>query len=242
MSILTIAQNVAMATGFSSPASVVGSADELAIQLLALIKEETRALSDRFRWQKLVKRGTFPFVSGTEAYVLPSDFKDFIPGTIWNYTAGRPLIAPVSPIDFEIQKNSLISSGIDKMVYVYGNEIHISPTPTTTDTINYEYTSLNIYATSGGTGKAAITLDTDVTTVRENLVEIGTKLRFLVAKALINHMELQHSYEALDYEAQIQRAILTDGFGHKKLNMSGGSSPWWKGAYTSDGTWPSVAY
>ncbi len=238
MSILTLAQNVANAVGFTAPSSVVCNTDELAVQLLALIKEETRALSDRFPWQKLVKRGTFPFVSGTEAYALPSDFKDFIPYTIWNYTARRPLISPIDAQTFEMQKNYLISSGIDKMVYVYGNEIHITPTPTSTDTINYEYTTLNIYQTAGGTGKAAITLDTDVVTIGENLVEIGVKLRFLVAKALISTAELAGSYETLDYEAQVQRAMLKDGFGRKKINMSGGGSPWWKGAYTQDSDWP----
>jgi len=240
MSILTIAQNVATATGFSSPTSVVGSADELAIQLLSLIREETRSLSDRFPWQKLVKRGTFPFVSGTESYILPTDFKDFIPGTIWNYTARRPLIAPISSQDYEIQKNYLISSGIDKMVYVYNNLIYITPTPSSADTINYEYTTLNIYQTSGGVGKAAITLDTDVTTIPEYLVEMGTKLRFLVAKSLISTAELQGSYEALDYEAQIQRAILKDGFGRKQLSMSGRSNAWWMGAYTQDSDYPSA--
>ena len=38
MSVLDIAQNVAKETGFTAPSSLVGSTDELAIQLLALIK------------------------------------------------------------------------------------------------------------------------------------------------------------------------------------------------------------
>lgn len=244
MSILTIAQDVAMETGFTKPSSLVGNTDEIAVQLLALIKKETRALSDRFLWNKLVKRGTFNFVSGTDAYpiaTIASDFKDFIPNTIWNYSARRPLIGPISPEDYEIQKNYLVTSAIDKMVYVYNNTVYITPTPSSTDTINFEYTTLNIYQTAVGVGKTDITLDTDVTTIREFLVELGVKLRFMVAKGLITTAELKNSFEYQDYTDQMQKAMLTDGFGQKPtISMSGGSSPYWTAASTQDSNFPSA--
>jgi hypothetical protein len=243
MSVLDIAQNVAKETGFTAPSSLVGSTDELAIQLLALIKNETRALSDRFNWQALVKRATFNFVNGTESYSLAtiaSDFKDFIPETVWNYTSRRPLIAPISPQDYEIQKNYLITSGIDKMIYVYNDTIYISPTPSNTDTIYFEYTTLNIFKSSGGTPKAAITLDTDVTVLREFLVQAGVKLRFMVAKGLIMPGQIPQSFEYQDYESQVQKAMLTDGFGRKTLRMSGSVDAYWKAAYTQDSNFPSV--
>lgn len=238
MTILTIAQNIAMATGFSSPSALVDNTDEVAIQMLALIKEEVRALSDRFIWNALVNRATFNFVNGQEAYDLPTDFKDFVPNTIWNYSTRRPIIAPISSERFEIQKNYLISSGIDKMLYVYGNQMHITPTPSSTDTINYEYTTLNIYQDAFGQGKPDITADADVPTIREYLVQAGTKLRFMVAKGLISTAELQGSFEALDYAAQVQKAMHTDGFGAPKLSMSGGRNAWWLGAYTQDSFFP----
>lgn len=241
MSILTIAQNVAMETGFTSPSSLVGSADENAIQLLALIKKETRALSDRYQWNKLIVRGTFNFVASQEAYPLPADFKDFIQKTIWNYTARRPLIAPITAEDYEIQKNYLITSGIDKMVHVYDGEMHITPVPSSTDTINYEYTTLNIYQTALGVGKPEITLDTDTTTIREFLVELGVKLRFLVAKGLVTPAELEKSFEKKDYDMQVENAILTDGFGSKNpINMNSRVNAFWMGAYTQDSNFPSV--
>lgn len=244
MSVLDIAQNVAKETGFTAPSSLVGNTDELAIQLLALIKNETRALSDRFPWQALVKRGTFNFVNGTEAYSLAtiaSDFKDFIPDTIWNYTSRRPLIAPISPQDYEIQKNYLITSAIDKMIYVYNNTIYITPTPGSTDTIYFEYTTLNIYKDNvvPPAGKAAITADTDSTVIREFLVQAGVKFRFMVAKGIILPGQIEVSAEYKDYEAQVQRAILTDGFGRKKLKMSHRDNAYWMAAYTQDSSFPS---
>lgn len=227
-----------MATGFSKPVTLVDNNDELAIQLLALIKEETRSISDRFPWNALVKRGTFDFVDGQEAYDLPDDFKDFVPNTIWNYSTRRPIIAPIASERYEIQKNYLITSGIDKMLYVYGNQMHITPTPNSTDTINYEYTTLNIFQDAFGVGKQDITADADVTTVREYLVQAGTKLRFMVAKALISTGELQSSFEALDYASQVQKAMHVDGFGQPKLSMGGGRNAWWLGAYTQDSDYP----
>lgn len=251
MSILTIAQNVAMETGFSSPASLVGSSDEFAIQLLALIKAEVFDLSNGviageqnpidFNWQVLVKRGTFNFVANQEAYTLPTDFKDFIQKTIWNYTMRRPLLAPITPEDYEIQKNYLITSGIDKMIYVYNNQMYITPIPTSTDTINYEYTTLNIYNSSGGTGQKDIIADTDTCAINEKIVQLGVKFRFLIAKGLIPSTGFPSSFEYSNYNAAVQRAILKDGFGRKTpISMNGAGNAFWKAAYTQDSNFPSA--
>ena len=126
------------------------------------------------------------------------------------------------------------------MIYVYNDTIYISPTPSNTDTIYFEYTTLNIYKAAGGTGKAAITLDTDVTTLREFLVQAGVKLRFMCAKGLIMPGQIPQSFEYQDYESQVQKAILTDGFGRKTIRMSGGGDAYWKAAYTQDSNFPAV--
>lgn len=241
MTVLTIAQNAAKRAGFTPPASLVGNSDDTAVQLLAIIEEETRALSDRFRWQALVKRATFDFVNGQETYDLPDDFKDYIQKTIWDYSSRRPLIAPISPEGYEIQKNYLITSGIDKMVYIYDGKIRVTPTPGSNDTINYEYTTLNIYKDENGVGKPEITADTDTTTIREFLVALGVKFRFLMAKGIIPSERYEHSFEHKDYIAQVSRAVLTDGFGQPNpINMSSGGNAYWMAAYTQDSNFPAV--
>lgn len=249
MSILTIAQNVARGTGFNAPSSLVGNSDETAIQLLQLIKEETADLSNGviagqhnsidFNWQILVKRGTFNFVDGTEAYSLPTDFKDYIPKTMWNYSTRRPVITPIDAQDFEIQKNYLVTSGIDKMIYFYGGQMHVVPTPDSTDTINYEYTTTYIYQSAAGAGKTDITLDTDVTTISENLIQLGVKVRYLSAKGLMPPTGYQTSIEYQNYVTAVQRSILKDGFGAKNpINMNSGGRPFWLAAYTQDSNFP----
>jgi hypothetical protein len=243
MSILTIAQNVAKETGFNPPSSVVGSTDEIAIQLLALIKRETQNLSNLFEWQALRKRATLTLVNGTEAYpisTVASDFKEYIPKTAWDYSTRRPVIVPLSPQDYEIQKNYFITSGIDKMFYIYNSTIYITPTPTAADVIHFEYITTNIYLSSSGVPKAAITVDTDTTAIPEFLVELGVKLRYLVAKGEISSAELDSSFEKRDYYEQVTRAIERDGFGQKNpISMLTNNNPYWLAAYVQDSNFPS---
>lgn len=249
MTILTIAQNIAREVGFTAPTSLVGNADETAIQLLQLIGTETTDLSNgviagqttpmNFNWQSLVKRGTFNFVASQEAYSLPTDFKDFIQKTIWNYSVRRPIIAPITAQEFEIQKNYLITSGIDKMIYIYNNQIHVVPAPTATDTINYEYTTTYIFQSSLAVGQTTIQADTDVCSINEYLVQLGAKVRYLITKSLINPENFSASFEYQNYVAAVQRAILKDGFGQKSpINMCHGKGAWWLGAATQDSNWP----
>lgn len=233
MTILSIAQKIAQSTGFESPSFLVGNADPIAMQLLALIDDETRCLSDEFGWQALKIRTTFNFVANQQNYPVPTDFKNVVPNTMWNFTFRRPLIMPINAEEFEIQMNYLITSGIDKMVYIYQNQIWITPIPGSTDTINYEYYTLNIYQDGSGTGKPAITADTDVITIREYLVQLGTKVRFLNAKGIDN------SYEMQDYERQKLKAMEIDGFNQKVINMNSGGYTYWKAAYTQDSNYPS---
>ena len=250
MSVLTIAQNIARETGFTVPSSLVGNADETAVQLLQLIQTECTDLSNGviagnpipmdYNWQALVKRGTFNFVASQEAYDLPDDFKDFIQKTIWDYSIRRPVIAPITAEEYEIQKNYLITSGIDKMIYVYANQIHVVPVPSSTDTINYEYTTTYIFQSDTGDGQTTIEADTDVCSISEYLIQQGVKVRFLIAKSLINPENFENSFEYRNYKSAVQRAVLKDGFGQKSpINMSKRGNAWWLGAYTQDSNWPS---
>lgn len=241
MSILSIAQDVAKEVGFTVPSSLVNNSDEVATQLLFMIKREARVLSDKFNWQALVKSYQFNFVASQQAYNLPSDFRYFIQNTLWNSTMRRPLLGPISFEDYQIQVNYLITSGIDKMVTVFNNQMNITPTPGSTDSINFLYTTTNIFQSSGGSGQTSILADTDTTVVREDLIELGLKLRFLIAKGQIDPQNLELSEEKKEYDLQVQRAVEIDGFGQPNpLYMNTGGNAYWKAAYTQDSNFPSV--
>jgi hypothetical protein len=242
MSILTIAQNVATEAHFNAPSTIVGNVDPTSQLLLLLIKRATTDISNSFRWSGLVKQGTFNFVNNQTNYTLASDYKEYIPMTMWDYTTRRPIIAPIDAEDYGIQTNYLITSGIDKMAYFYGNQVYITPVPSNTDTINYSYKTNNIFKSSGGSGQTTIIADTDTTIVPEYLVELSTKLRYLVSKGLITPELYQASYEKLDFEEQLQAAQKADGMGQKgTINMNTGGNAYWKAAYTQDSNFPQTS-
>jgi len=239
MSVLTIAQNVARSTGFTAPSTLVGSSDEVAVQLLQLIDDETRGLAEDYDWQILITPEQFNFVDGQDDYDVPLDFERYIPKTIWNSTTRRPLIAPINAEDYQIQKNYLITSAIDNMVFFSQDGLTITPTPTSTDSINYLYITTDIYADNLGVRKDEITADTDSPLISESLIQSAVKLAFLVSKGLIDPNELEKSREYKDFNKRLEKAVLNDGFGSKNpINMNSGGSAYWLAAYTQDSDFP----
>lgn len=330
MSILTMVQNIAADAGFQQPTAVVGNNDEIAIQLLSQIKRETLRLSNEFFWQKLVQNYAFNFLNNVNSYALPSDFNFILPNTIWNKSGRQPIICPLTPEDYQLQLNYLVTSAYYKMVYVYGNLMYVTPVPsgyqtealgnnvfntllavpntitinvangslykvgqqitilgatafggltasqinliatpitaivgnvisyaTTGTTINangggagasigagdvvvYQYCSNNYYTNLLGTPQAGILSDSDSPRVPEYIVELGAKLRFLVAKGLISPQEMESSFEKKDYDFQIKRQMMIDGIGQKTIHMQTGGTAYWLAAYTQDSNWPTV--
>lgn len=329
MSILSMVQKIASDAGFQQPTYVVGNPDEIAVQLLSQIERETRRLSDEFFWQKLVTIYQFPFVNNQESYNLPSDFNFILPNTIWNQSRRQPIICPLTPEDYGIQKNYLVTSAYYKMAYVYQNQMWITPVPSAStlsislndnplsssvgsnvvtinvsttnnivngqlitisgasafgslttgqlnitapctivnsttlsytisgqaatssetgggnatllslqETVTYQYCSNNIYQSNAGVGQTTILSDTDTTVVKEFIVELGAKLRFLVSKGLISPAEMEASFEKKDYDFQIKRQMMIDGVGQKTLHMKTGGSAYWMAGYTQDSNWP----
>ena len=172
-------------------------------------------------------------MANQQNYPVPADFKNVVPNTMWNYTYRRPIIMPINAEEFEIQMNYLITSGIDKMAYVYQNQIWFTPVPISIQTINYEYYTLNIYQDGSGNGLQTITADTNICTIKEYLVQLGAKMRFLNAKGIDN------TYETLDYERQKLKGMEIDGLNQKVINMNSGGYTYWKAAYTQDSNYPS---
>jgi hypothetical protein len=83
----------------------------------------------------------------------------------------------------------------------------LHPIPETTSRIVMEYYSKNWCASSGGTGKAAMTADDDVPVLDDFLLTLGLKWRFLRAKGL------DYDQEAKTYEDSVERTLARAGTG-----------------------------
>lgn len=195
MSLLTIAQNVADETGLTQPASVIGNSDATAVRILRYLVRTGRDLvKDSSPY--LVKEYTFSTVNGTAAYSLPSDFDHFVPFTHWNRTTDRRM-HPIEPNEWQLLKSGLTTTSIDDRFRIRGadRELILEPTPTSAETVAFEYVSENYCESSGGTGQAVWTADTDVGVVDEELFELGAIWRIL------NRLGMPYAEEKAEYQS-----------------------------------------
>lgn len=183
MSLLTITRNAAIKIGVNVPSSVIDNTDQEIIELLAFAQEEGKELARRHDWQILRKEKTFTTLATEAQEALPSDFGRFVNETFWNRTRKHPLFGPLTPQEWQYNKN-WASSPVTDSFTVRGGLILIDPTPTAGETMAYEYISKNFCQSSGGTVQSAWAADDDTGILDEYLIELGVIARFKLSKGL----------------------------------------------------------
>lgn len=202
--LLQICQNVLNENGqFNVPDTIVGNTDPAAVQLLALANRAGRSIAYDNTWQILSKSYTFPTNDGTENYALPSDFYAFINMTYWNRTTYREMVGPVSAAFWEMLKSgNFAAAGINLYFRIYGNLFYIYPTPTSADTIAYQYKSSQWIS-----GKTEFSVDADVPLIDADLITLGVRWRFLASKGL-----RENAADAkAEYDARLASLLEKDG-------------------------------
>lgn len=176
------------------------STDANVVQLCRLLKSLGQKLAREHGWTHLEKSYTFPLVASTVAYDLPADFGRLIDGTYWNRTRQTPLVGPLSPQQWELLKAQSSSGTVDLMFRTFGNQVQFHPTPSSTDTIAYEYRSKWWVDAGGGDtpdaeepmdGASTLHLDRD-------LLVAGLKSRFQRAKGFDSSASDAEFADALD--------------------------------------------
>jgi len=204
MSLLTIIQAAADRLGLTRPSSVVTSSDPIAVTLLGLAQAEGKALYDRHTWQALQTEYTFPTVNGTASYALPSGFDQLIKDTVFNRTRRRRMVGDLSPSQWQETQASLVTM-VNPAFRIRGNLFYISPTPTSAETIAYEYMSTNWCQSIALAGQSSWAADTDTGILNEELMTQGVVWRFKASKSL-DYAEAMN-----DYEIAVNKAIFKDG-------------------------------
>lgn len=183
------------------PSSIVGNTDPAAVQLLALANRTGKILALDFRWQALLTTHTFATVNGTTDYSLPSDLHAFAGLTFWDRTNIEQCEGPVSAVLWEgLRSGNIIGVGLRKYFRVAANLFSIYPTPTAADTIAYQYWSKNWI-----TGKTEFSDDTDQPLIDADLITLGLKWRWRMAKGLA------YDEEKADYQMRLDALQAIDG-------------------------------
>ena len=209
MSLLTICQNVADFTGFERPVTVIDNTDPIARQLLALAKREGTQLMKTTAWPVLLKEHTFSTSSGTAAYALPSDFDRLVNETAYNRSDNDIFTGPMTPAQYQLQNHGTASSGTTEKFRLKAAsnalKFELDPTPSSTQTIGFEYVSTQFCQSSGGSGQAVWTADTDTGILDETTMEMGITWRFKAAHGL------DYAEDFRQYQLEVRQAVARNG-------------------------------
>lgn len=229
MTALSMVQNASVSLGLASPSTIVGT------QMLALLNLEGEDLRSRGQWTVLKRANSFTLstssvnqgaMNGT--VVTAGDFDYMLPETFWNMDLRQPVIGPLS----EVEEEALIAIGIggpfQQWTIRQGN-LYIYEQPGTADDVVFQYMSAFYAKASGGTLKAAFTLDNDLGVLPESIMTLGIIWRWKRANGL------DYAQEFDVYEKRVQEALSRDASG-KKLYMD---APRWPpyGFIVPPGSW-----
>ena len=209
MSLLTITQSVADFVGFERESTIIGNTSPTARQLLALCQREGKQLMRATNWPILLKEHTFSTSSGTSSYSLPSDFDRFVSSTAYNRTDKDQMTGPITPQAYQLDQHGVATVGITQKFRLKASsnalKFDITPTPTSTETIGFEYVSSHWNQKTDGTSQAAFTVDTDTGILDEILIEMGVTWRFRQMHGL------DYAEDFRQYQMELRQAIARSG-------------------------------
>ena len=202
-------QNVADFTGFERPTSVISNTDPIARQLLALAQREGKQLMRVSDWAILKKEHTFSTSNGTAAYALPSDFDRLVLETSYNRSDNDILTGPISSAEYQLVNHGMATTGTTEKFRLKAAsnalKFELDPTPSSTQTIGFEYVSNQFCQSSGGSGQAAWAADTDVGILDETTMEMGITWRFKAAHGL------DFAEDFRQYQLEVRQAVARNG-------------------------------
>ena len=209
MTLLSICQNVADFTGFERPTTVIDNTDPIARQLLALAQREGKQLMRTSDWAILKKEHTFSTSNGTATYALPSDFDRLVLETSYNRSDNDILTGPISSAEYQLVNHGMATTGTTEKFRLKAAsnalKFELDPTPSSTQTIGFEYVSTQFCQSSGGSGQAVWTADTDTGILDETTMEMGITWRFKAAHGL------DYAEDFRQYQLEVRQAVARNG-------------------------------
>lgn len=234
MSLLTLVQNASLSLGLSSPSAVIGVTAQQ--QMLALAQLEGQDLRSRGQWSVLKRTNSFTLSTASTSQgafnstvVTAGDFDYMLGDTFWNLDLRQMVWGPLD----EIAEQQLIAIGVAGPFQQWtdrGGILYVYPQPSSADDCSFDYMSTFYAKASGGTLKAAFTLDTDLCVLPESIMTLGLIWRWKRANGL------DYSQEFNIYEKRIQDALAREATG-KRIAMDAPHYPPY-GIIVPPGSWP----
>ena len=142
-------------------------------------------------------------------YSLASDFDEHTFFTFWDKTEDERLVLVDAALWQNMKSSNLTSATATYYFFEQGasNDLVVSlfPTPTSTRTISYYYSTSKPCKSSSGTAQTTWAADSDLGIVDERLIALDLKWRLKSAKGL------PYAEDFRDFEMALARAIASSG-------------------------------
>jgi hypothetical protein len=199
-----------------------GSADPNILQLTALLKSAGRSVVRERAWSHLQRELVFQTVAGQPSYGLPSDFREMVPQSGWDRTTLYQLGGPIGAEVWQLAQAIHIVGSVYPFIRFAGGQISFTPTPTSVQTIAFEYRSWFWVRPSAGTDPTsdAPTAATDILCFDGALMVCALKLAWEKAK------RFDTATAQADYDRALAAAMNEDSAAPEiPIGSSGDSSP-----------------
>lgn len=183
------------------------STDANVVQLRRLLKSVGQDLARDYVWSHLQKEHTFQTEDGVVGYDAPSDFLRLLDQTQWNRSEQERLEGPLSAQGWQYLKALSASGTSESWFRVFGTELRLYPTPSSAETVAFEYASSYWVQPTGQTTPTtdAPTDGTDTLWFDRRLLVCAVKLAFRRSKGF-DTASVQE-----DFDRALSRAMGGDG-------------------------------
>jgi hypothetical protein len=117
-------------------------------------------------------------------YDMPSDYKNLIARTQWDRSKRWEMLGPDTAQQWEWIMNGFISTGPRVRWRILGGQFQIWPGFSNNENLGFEYKSEAWARSSTGAPKSNFTADADTCIFSDNIIVLGTKLKYFEAKGL----------------------------------------------------------
>jgi hypothetical protein len=131
---------------------------------------------------------------GQTQYDLPPDYETITDRTQWDKTKHWEMLGPEDAQQWQWLKSGYISTGPRVRWRILGQYFNIWPMMNTQEYLGYEYRSKGWAESSSGAVKNSFTADTDTTIFDDQIMILGTKLRYWQIKGF-DTTALQQEYD-----------------------------------------------
>lgn len=233
MTALSIVQEACKRLSLDVPSVLFSSTNDLDIQLRGLLNAEVIDLARYGAWTRLTREKTFSTAAQeVQTSAVPADFDWYIDDTMYNRTMVRKLVGPITAEDWQKEKAGPVYSSVFNAFRFRGGNILITPDPTASQTVAYEYiTKYRVADSDDNEDQEIFAADTDYALLDEELLTQGLIWRWKQKKGLDYAEDFQTYYRNCD------TALARDG-GKKKINLT---SPAYRQAFQAnvpEGDWP----